>query len=74
MYKFETLAMDGDGNYFAIFKHTDKRVDRLIYDYQGLMHLQETDDYHHIDETSFNVAITNLVNINYRRYQKERTI
>ena len=66
--------MDGDGDYFAIFKHEKKNFDRLIYDYKGLMYLQETDSYDHIEEASFNVAITNLVNINHRRYQKERAI
>ena len=74
MYKYETLAMDGDGNYFAIFKHENNQFDRLIYDLAGLLYIIQRKEADHIDHTSLNVARVNLNNRYMRRNQKERAI
>ena len=74
MYKYETLAMDGDGNYYAIFKHTNKQFDRLIYDLPGLLYIIERKEAEHIDIGSLHVARVNLHNRYMRRKKKERAI
>ena len=74
MYKYETLAMDGDGNYFAIFKNENNQFDRLIYDYQGLTSLIETESFGDISHNCLSIARARLYNQINRRNQKERAI
>ena len=66
--------MDGDGEYFAIFKHEKKQFDRLIYDLPGLLYIIQRKEADHIDHASLNVARVNLHNRYMRRKQKERAI
>ena len=66
--------MDGDGNYFAIFKHEKKQFDRLIYDLAGLLYIIQRKEADHIDIGSLHVARVNLYNRKMRMNQKERAI
>ena len=77
MYKFESLVVDGDGQYFAMFKYDNKiwkRRNHIIYDLAGLMHLIQTDSGGHIDHDSLLVARTLLLKKMQQQNQKERAI
>ena len=72
MYKYEGLVVDGDGEYFAMFKY-HKRNNRIIYDKQGLLYLMNNDD-NHIQKVCLHKAFIELEEQIYRMNQKERAI
>ena len=77
MYKYEGLVVDGDGQYFAMFKYhnkTWKRRNHIIYDLPGLMYLIQTDSGGHIDQDSLLIARTLLLKKMQQQNQKERAI